>query len=112
MEIKGRDLVTGGPKALVISQAEIADALVEPVSSIIGAVRQALEDVPPELAADIVDRGVILTGGVALLRNFDAVLRQATGLPVLVAENPLTCGVFGAGKALEEIQVLHRVLQG
>ena len=91
LEIKGRDLMNGVPKEITINQAQIADALSEPVSTIIEGVRLALENTQPELAADIVDQGIVLTGGGALLHGLDEVLRRATGLPVTVADDPLTC---------------------
>ena len=103
MEIKGRDLVEGIPKSLVTSDEEIRDALAEPVATIIEAVRIALEQIPPELAADIIDRGIVLTGGGALLRDLDRLLMEETGLPVVIAEDPLTCVAVGGGKALEMI---------
>jgi rod shape-determining protein MreB len=112
MEVKGRDLMNGVPKEIVISQRQIAEALAEPVAQIIEAVKVALEHTAPELAADIVDKGIILTGGGALLKNLDLVLRHATGLPVMVAENPLNCVALGTGRALEEIATLKNVLVG
>jgi rod shape-determining protein MreB len=102
LEIKGRDLMNGVPKEITINQAQIAEARSEPVSAIVEGVRQALENTAPELAADIVDQGIILTGGGALLGQLDEVLRDATGLPVSVAEDPLTCVALGTGRALEE----------
>jgi rod shape-determining protein MreB len=102
MEIKGRDLVNGVPKELTISQGQVADALSEPVSAIVESVRLALENTAPELAADIVDQGIVLTGGGALLGGIDEALRQSTGLPVTVAEDPLTCVALGTGRALED----------
>ncbi len=102
VEIKGRDLVNGVPKEITINQAQIGDALSEPVAQIIGSVRLALENTAPELAADIVDQGIVLTGGGALLGGLDEALRQATGLPVTVAEDPLSCVALGTGRALEE----------
>jgi rod shape-determining protein MreB and related proteins len=108
--IKGRDLVNGVPKETEITQAQIAEALSEPVSAIVEGVRIALENTAPELAADIVDQGIVLTGGGALLEGIDEVLRQATGLPVTVADNPLHCVALGTGRALEEATfrgVLH-----
>jgi len=102
MRVKGRDLVAGVPKEIQISQAEIAEAIAEPVSQIVGAVRAALEHTPPELAADIVDQGIVMTGGGALLQRIDEVLSQATGLPVIVAEDALICVARGAGLALED----------
>jgi len=110
MEIKGRDLMNGVPKELVISERQIAESLAEPVSSIIEAVKVALEHTAPELAADIVDKGIVLTGGGALLGNVDLVLRHATGLPVTLAEEPLSCVALGTGRCLEEMKVLRNVL--
>jgi rod shape-determining protein MreB and related proteins len=100
--IKGRDLVNGVPKEIEITQAQIAEALSEPVSAIVEGVRMALENTAPELAADIVDQGIVVTGGGALLDGIDEVLRQATGLPVTIADNPLTCVALGTGRALED----------
>jgi rod shape-determining protein MreB len=108
--IKGRDLLNGVPKEIVISQAQIADALQEPVSQIIEAVKVALEATPPELAADIVDKGIVLTGGGALLTNMDQVLREETGLPVSIADEPLSCVALGTGKVLEHINTHKQVL--
>ncbi len=110
MEIKGRDLVAGVPKTLKISSVQIREALSEPVNAIVEAVRQALERTPPELAADILDRGIILTGGGALIRGLDKRLRQETNLPVNVAEDPLTCVVRGTGKVLENMAQYSKVL--
>jgi rod shape-determining protein MreB and related proteins len=110
MEIKGRDLMNGVPKELIISERQIAESLAEPVGAIIEAVKVALEHTAPELAADIVDKGVVLTGGGALLGNMDFVLRHATGLPVSIADDPLSCVVLGTGRALEEMKRLKDVL--
>ncbi len=110
MEIKGRDLMNGVPKELLISERKIAESLVEPVGAIIEAVKVALEHTAPELAADIVDKGIVLTGGGALLGNMDFVLRHATGLPVSIADDPLSCVVLGTGRALEEMKRLRDVL--
>ena len=110
MEIKGRDLMNGVPKVLVISQRQIAESLAEPVGAIIEAVKVALEQTPPELAADIVDKGIVLTGGGALLGNLDVVIRNATGLPVSIADEPLSCVVLGTGRCLEEMSALKHVL--
>ena len=110
MEIKGRDLLNGVPKELIISERQIAESLAEPVSQIIEAVKSALEHTAPELAADIVDKGIVLTGGGALLTNMDYVLRYATGLPVSIAEDALSCVVMGTGRALEEMKKLRHVL--
>lgn len=101
MEIKGRDLMNGIPKEITISEKQIAQSLKEPVSAIVEGVKMALEHTEPELAADIVDRGIVLTGGGALLNNLDVVLRNATGLPVFVAEEALSCVALGTGKALD-----------
>ena len=110
IEIKGRDLMNGVPKELVINQRQIAESLAEPVGAIIDAVKVALEHTAPELAADIVDKGIVLTGGGALLGNLDLVLRHATGLPVSIADEPLTSVARGAGRALEEMKTLSNVL--
>ena len=109
-EIKGRDLMNGVPKEIVISERQVAEALAEPVSQIVEAVKVALEHTAPELAADIVDKGIVLTGGGALLTNLDQVLRSATGLPVSLAETPLACVAKGTGKALEDISNLKTIL--
>jgi rod shape-determining protein MreB len=110
MEIKGRDLLHGVPKELMISERQIAESLAEPISQIVEAVKSALEHTAPELAADIVDKGIVLTGGGALLTNMDYVLRYATGLPVSIAEDALSCVVMGTGRALEEMKKLRHVL--
>ncbi|MGE0109248.1 MAG: rod shape-determining protein [Bdellovibrionales bacterium] len=109
-EIKGRDLMYGVPKEIVITERQIAESLAEPVSNILEAVKVALENTAPELAADIVDKGIVLTGGGALLRNLDLVLRHATGLPVSVGEDPLSCVAHGTGRALEEMRTLKNLL--
>jgi rod shape-determining protein MreB len=110
MEIKGRDLMNGVPKELIISERQISESLAEPVGAIIEAVKVALEHTAPELAADIVDKGIVLTGGGGLLGNIDFVLRHATGLPVSIADDPLSCVVLGTGRALEQKKVLKDVL--
>jgi rod shape-determining protein MreB len=110
LEIKGRDLMNGVPKEIVISQRQVAESLAEPVSAIIEAVKVALEHTAPELSADIVDKGIVLTGGGALLGNLDFVLRHATGLPVSLADEPLTCVALGTGRCLEEMKTLRHVL--
>ena len=102
MNVKGRDLITGLPKEISISQRQIAEALAEPVAQIIDTIKRALEQIPPELSADIVERGIMMTGGGSLLGNLDKVLRRATSLPISIAEDPLLCVVMGTGKALEE----------
>jgi rod shape-determining protein MreB len=109
-EVKGRDLINGVPREIMVSQAQISESLAEPVFQIVEAVKVALENTPPELAADIVDKGIVLTGGGALLYRLDEVLREATGLPVVVAEDALSCVVLGTGRALEEIKRLRNVL--
>ena len=109
MEVKGRDLVSGIPKNMNIDSEEIREALTESVNAIVEAVRVALERTPPELAADLVDRGIFLAGGGALLRNLDKLLQKETGLPIFIAENPLDCVALGAGKALDELTLLRRV---
>ncbi|MBT3938698.1 MAG: rod shape-determining protein [Pelagibacterales bacterium] len=109
--VKGRDLVNGVPKELILSQRNVAEALSEPIGTIIEAVKRALENTAPELAADIVDRGITLTGGGALLFGMDTVLRKATGLPVTIAEDTLLSVALGTGKVLDEMKVLKRVLR-
>lgn len=110
MEIKGRDLLNGVPKEIVVSERQIAEALAEPVGQIVEAVKVALEHTPPELAADIVDKGIVMTGGGSLLSNLDYVLRHATGLAVTIADDPLSCVALGAGHALEEFKNLKGIL--
>ena len=110
IDIKGRDLLNGVPKEISITQSQIADSLQEPVSQIVEAVKVALEATPPELAADIVDKGIVLTGGGALLTNLDQVLREETGLPVSIADEPLSCVALGTGKVLEHINTHKQVL--
>lgn len=109
MEVKGRDLIAGIPKTLVIGQEEIREALEEPINAIVDAVKQALERTPPELAADIVDKGIVMAGGGALLRNLDILLREETGLPVMLAEDPISAVVLGSGKCLDEIELLEEI---
>jgi rod shape-determining protein MreB len=110
MKVKGRDLMNGIPKEITIRSKDVAESLAEPVSSIVDAVKMALENTPPELSADIVDKGIMLTGGGALLKDLDKVLRKETHLPVSVAEDPLSCVVLGTGYALEHMDVLKDVL--
>jgi rod shape-determining protein MreB len=110
MEIKGRDLLNGVPKEITLSEYQIAESLVEPVGQIIEAVKVALECTPPELSSDIVDKGIVLTGGGAMLKNLDLVLSNATGLPVFVAQEPLNCVAVGSGKVLENPDQLKHVL--
>ncbi len=110
MEIKGRDLLNGVPKEITVTQRQIAEALTEPVSAIIEAVKVALEATPPELAADIVDKGIVLTGGGALLSNLDQVLRDETGLPVSIADDALSCVALGTGRTLENAKAMRHML--
>lgn len=110
MEVRGRDLVTGLPKTLKISSNEIMKALQEPVYAIIDAIKSTLEKTPPELAADIMDKGIMLTGGGALLDGLDKLVRQETGMPVQIAENPLDCVALGTGKIVEHLEQYRRVL--
>ncbi|HOB87675.1 MAG TPA: rod shape-determining protein [Bacillota bacterium] len=109
MEIRGRDLVAGLPKTRKITSEEVKEALREPVEAILEAIRVTLEKTPPELAADIMDKGIVLTGGGSLLDGFDRRVSEETGMPVFVAENPMDCVVLGAGKALSELRMLRRV---
>ncbi|MDN7226957.1 rod shape-determining protein [Planococcus sp. N064] len=104
MEIRGRDLLTGFPKTIEISAEEIAEAMKEPVASILDAVKSTLETTPPELSADLIERGIVLTGGGALLKNLDKLISDETNMPVIVAENPLDCVAIGTGKALDHIE--------
>jgi rod shape-determining protein MreB len=109
-EIRGRDLVSGLPKTIVVSAEEIRRAIEEPVSDIIDAIKVTLDKCPPELAGDVMDRGIVLTGGGALLRNLDERLRHETGMPVLVADNPLHSVALGSGKCVEDFEALQQVL--
>jgi rod shape-determining protein MreB len=109
MEVKGRDLVAGVPKTLEIKSEEVREALAEPVNAVVESVKIALERTPPELAADIVDKGIVLVGGGALLTNLDVLLREATGLPVMLAEDPLTAVAIGTGRTLDELRLLKEV---
>jgi rod shape-determining protein MreB and related proteins len=110
VEIKGRDLLNGVPKEITVTQRQIAEALTEPVSAIIEAVKVALEATPPELAADIVDKGIVLTGGGSLLSNLDQVLRDETGLPVSIADDALSCVALGTGRTLENAKSMRHML--
>lgn len=110
MEVRGRDQIAGLPKTITVTSSEVTDAISEPLSAIVGAVRQTLEKTPPELAADIIDRGMVLTGGGAQLRNIDKLLTRETGVPCFVAENPIACVAIGAGRALENLEVMRRFL--
>jgi rod shape-determining protein MreB and related proteins len=109
MEVKGRDMVAGIPKTVVVNSDEIRDALNEPTNAIVEAVLIALERTPPELAADIVDKGIVLTGGGSLLKNLDVLLREETGLPVMVCDDPISAVVLGCGKALDHLELLKEV---
>ena len=109
IEVRGRDLITGLPKTLKITSTEIMDALREPVNSIVEAIKLTLEKTPPELAADIMDKGIMLTGGGALLNGLDRLVRQETGMPVHIAENAIDCVALGAGRVVEEIDTLKKV---
>jgi len=109
MEIKGRDLVAGVPKTLEIKSEEVREALSEPVTAVVESVKIALERTPPELAADIVDKGIVMTGGGSLLSNLDVLLREATGLPVMLAEDPLTAVAIGTGRTLDELPLLKEI---
>ncbi len=109
MEIKGRDLISGIPKTATVTEVEIREALSEPVNMILDTIKIILENTPPELAADIVDRGIVLAGGGALLHGLDLFIREKTGLPVIVAEDPLTAVARGVGKMLDELDLLKRV---
>ena len=109
VEVKGRDLVAGVPKTLLVNSDEIREALQEPVNAIVDAVRSVLERTPPELSADIVDKGVVLSGGGAQLKNLDVLVREETGLPVMVCENPQTAVVMGTGKVLDELSLLREI---
>lgn len=110
MDVKGRDLVTGIPKIISINSDEIRQAIQEQIDSIVATVKTALEQTPPELAADIVDRGIHLTGGGALLKNLDVLLHQETGLPIKICEDPLATVVLGSGRALDNLDILKEVM--
>lgn len=110
MQIKGRDLVSGIPKILEIDSDEVRESITEQVETILETVKMALEQTPPELAADIVDRGIVLTGGGALLKNLDMLLREETGLPITITEDPLSTVVLGSGKALDSLDILREIM--
>ena len=110
MEIKGRNLIEGVPKTLTVDDSEIREALAECVATIMNAIRVTLERTPPELSADISDRGIVLTGGGAMLKNLDRRIREETGLPVSIADDPLSCVALGTGRALEEMKTLKNLL--
>ena len=110
MQIRGRDLISGLPKTIEISSAEVRDALKEPINSIVDAIKSTLEKTPPELASDIMENGKMLTGGGALLRGLDKLVKQETGMPVQIAENPLDCVALGTGKSVEDQEIFEKVL--
>ena len=110
IKIKGRDLVKGIPKEILLNEKQVSESLADPVSQILDAIKVALECTPPELSSDIVDQGIVLTGGGGMLKNLDAVIKNATKLPVFVAEDPLSCVAFGAGRVLEDFTQLKHVL--
>ncbi len=110
MEVRGRDQVSGLPKTIRITSGEVTEAIVEPLSSIVGVVKSVLEKTPPELASDVIDRGVVMTGGGALLRNFHKLLTKETGVPCYVADNPMACVALGAGKALQNYDLIKSSL--
>jgi len=107
-EVRGRDMLTGLPKTIILSSEEVRRALEEPVTQIIDAIKSTLDKTPPELAADIMDRGIVLAGGGALLTGLDERLRHETQMPVHLAESPLTCVAVGSGRSLEEFEAIHR----
>lgn len=110
MEIRGRDLISGLPKTMQISSSEVRDALRDPVNSIVDGIKSTLEKTPPELASDIMENGIMLTGGGALLRGLDKLVKQETGMPVQIAENPLDCVALGTGKSVEDQEIFEKVL--
>ncbi len=110
IEVRGRDQVSGLPKTISVTSGEVTEAIAEPLAAIITVVKQVLEKTPPELSSDIIDRGIVMTGGGALLRNFDRLLTKETGVPCYVADNPIGCVALGAGKALEMYEIIKRTL--
>jgi len=110
MEVKGRDQVAGLPRTIQIKSSEVTEAIAEPLAAIVGVVKSVLEATPPELASDIIDRGMVMTGGGSLLRNVDRLLTRETGVPCFVAENAMACVALGAGRALEDYAVLSKSL--
>jgi rod shape-determining protein MreB len=110
MEVQGRDQVNGLPRSVIVNSGEVVEALQEPMGTIVGAVKTVLEKTPPELASDIIDRGMVLCGGGSLLRNIDKLLTKETGVPAYVAENPLACVALGTSKAFRHLDLLRRVL--
>jgi rod shape-determining protein MreB len=109
-EVRGRDQVSGLPKTIQICSAEVTEAIAEPLTSVVGVVKAVLEKTPPELASDVIDRGIVMTGGGALLRGFDQLLTKETGVPCYIADNPIACVALGAGKALEDYELIKRSL--
>ena len=112
MEVRGRDQVAGLPRTIQVTSSEVTEAIAEPLAAIVNTVRSVLEKTPPELASDIIDRGMVMTGGSSLLRNIDRFLTKHTGVPCHVAENPVACVALGAGKALDMVEILRRTLPG
>jgi rod shape-determining protein MreB len=112
IEVKGRDLVAGVPRTVEINSDEVRDAVSEPINVIVQAVMKALEYTPPELSADIIDKGIVLTGGGAQLENLDVLLREETGLPVMVSDDPMSAVVLGSGKALDNLDLLREITTG
>jgi rod shape-determining protein MreB len=110
IDVRGRDLVSGLPRTVRMTSSEAREALAEPVAQILEAIKLTLERTPPELAADIVDRGIVMVGGGSLLRGIDRLVAEETGMPVTLADDPLSCVALGTGRALEEIETLNRVL--
>jgi rod shape-determining protein MreB len=110
MEVRGRDQVSGLPKTIQITSDEVTEAIAEPLLTIVGVVKSVLERTPPELASDVIDRGIVMTGGGSLMRGFDRLLTRETGVPCFVADNPIACVALGAGKALEDYEVIKRSL--
>jgi len=110
IEVRGRDQVAGLPKTISLTSGEITEAMTEPLAAIIGVIRQTLEKTPPELAADIIDHGMVLGGGGALLRNIDRLVTKETGVPAFVAEEPMACVAVGAGRSLENYPIMRRSL--
>ena len=110
MQIRGRDLISGLPKTIEISSSEVIDALKEPINSIVDGIKSTLEKTPPELASDIMENGIMLTGGGALLRGLDKLVKQETGMPVQIAENPLDCVALVTGKSVEDQEIFEKVL--
>jgi rod shape-determining protein MreB len=110
IEVRGRDQVTGLPRIMQVASSEVTEAMAEPLQAVVSTVRATLEKTPPELAADIIDRGMVLTGGGAQLRNIAQLITQETGVPAYVAENPIACVALGAGRALENYEIMRRSL--